>query len=537
MFNVLTKTVSKVFLIGSFMLLISCSSQQTEPSPKPKPVSPLPSENISIISGISVEADRSYKEFFENDPYDQLSKLTIDVHKPNRELYNYLFAAVKDIKESVDISHFSLSMEEVIHTSESLYEQAGLQFFYLKWMRWSEDFHTVYFTYSEKDPTVIKSKQAVFYTHMNYLLNNIAPQHYTPLQTFFTVYEYITKHTHYSENIEDPTTHHGFSLLVDNQAICNGYAILVYDVLNKLGIPTNYLSNEPHAWNTVELNGVTYHTDFTWGAGYNYDSYLNTILMNDEARMEGLENAGFGSFPIIEGYMRDHPTEPEPITDSRYSIFHNIYQSYTMDVRNQWLYYSDSEKIYRVRFDGSGQEIILEEPATSLAYYHDSLYYSGYELNKLYQLVPGEEPILLDDTINIFSMKIVDGILFYGGYDDESQKNIDLNEFSLEAFPENSTKPISEFRVPRESTFSVQITFNEKMDTTHLPKDKIGLLSEEAKTIPLHLNWNSDGTTLTIRSQKLLLEEKRLSLYVLPGLITDSGETSKDEKQITIYLD
>lgn len=52
------------------------------------------------------------------------------------------------------------------------------------------------------------------------------------------------------------------------------------------------------------------------------------------------------------------------------------------------------------------------------------------------------------------------------------------------------------------------------------------------------MNWNSDGTVLTIRSQKLLLEEKRLSLYVLlPGLITDSKETSKEEKQITIYLD
>lgn len=58
-----------------------------------------------------------------------------------------------------------------------------------------------------------------------------------------------------------------YSALVNNQAVCAGYARAYQYVLQQLGIPCYYVSGysgEDHGWNIVNLYGEYYNVDVTW---------------------------------------------------------------------------------------------------------------------------------------------------------------------------------------------------------------------------------------------------------------------------------
>jgi transglutaminase/protease-like cytokinesis protein 3 len=172
-----------------------------------------------------------------------------------------LYKAVENQEESVDVTGFHLPGEKVVASSECLYQPAGLQLYYMQYARCSKDFNTVKFTYTDSGEAITKN-QNIFYLEMNHLLYNVAPKDYTPLQRFFSVYDYITKLADYSDNLEDYSTLTVNSILVQHKGICGAYSLLANYVLNFVGVKTYSVSNEPHAWNVVELNGSRYHSDF-----------------------------------------------------------------------------------------------------------------------------------------------------------------------------------------------------------------------------------------------------------------------------------
>jgi transglutaminase/protease-like cytokinesis protein 3 len=62
--------------------------------------------------------------------------------------------------------------------------------------------------------------------------------------------------------------HSAYAALVKNRAVCQGYALLLYKMLNKAGVETRLISGkaggENHLWNLVNLGGNWYHIDATW---------------------------------------------------------------------------------------------------------------------------------------------------------------------------------------------------------------------------------------------------------------------------------
>lgn len=74
-----------------------------------------------------------------------------------------------------------------------------------------------------------------------------------------------------------------YSALVNNSTVCAGYAKAFQYIMNKLGIPTYYVtgvsSNEDHAWNMIYLDGF-YNVDLTWddAASYHYQFFNQTDL-------------------------------------------------------------------------------------------------------------------------------------------------------------------------------------------------------------------------------------------------------------------
>ena len=69
----------------------------------------------------------------------------------------------------------------------------------------------------------------------------------------------------YDEAMKDDQT--AFSAMVENKAVCAGYAKSFQLIMTKLGIPTYYLTGAAtgdHAWNLVLLEDGYYNIDVTW---------------------------------------------------------------------------------------------------------------------------------------------------------------------------------------------------------------------------------------------------------------------------------
>ncbi len=79
------------------------------------------------------------------------------------------------------------------------------------------------------------------------------------------VHDYIVANVAYDLNYRE---HSAYAALVKNRAVCQGYALLLYKMLNKAGVETRLISGkaggENHLWNLVKLGGNWYHIDATW---------------------------------------------------------------------------------------------------------------------------------------------------------------------------------------------------------------------------------------------------------------------------------
>lgn len=497
-------------------------------------VEPIKPVELSSVTSIDVVTDMSYQEFFTQDPYSELSAYIRETYEEiDPELYNYLFQAVINQKTSVDISSFSLSKEQIMQTCSSLYEQAGFQLFYLSRVKWSNDYKTVNFIYKEYSNDDIAELLATFYSKINHLLYNVAPKDYNSYQRFYSVYDYITKHASYTDDMSDENTHSPYSILMNGKGICGGYSMLANYVLNFVDIPTEYISNEPHAWNMVTLDNKRYHTDMTWGAGYGDVNYLNTILMDDEDRMAGLNNMGFGDYPIIVGYPRNNPITPNSAIDHDFKLYNDIFNNFSLDIDDEYVYFTDYIGINRVKLDGTEKELILEAAVNAFTTYNSVIFYVN-ENFQLYQYEIGKTPVLLDNSISVNYLKVEDGILIYGDMYEEKEKEIDLNEFSLLKIAKNLNN-MENILVMDQQTFEINITFSEEMDTSFLPKEQIGLVCED-RMIPNHMVWNETGDGLIIRTKDLLESGMELKLYVLPGIIDNNGNGTEDGYDMAIII-
>lgn len=520
-----------VGIVVSASVLSACTTKDPSVVPSTEPTEII--LETPQITEIVLLDDPSYETRFSEDPYAQLSIHTLDAHQPDQTLYNYLFNAALHGENAVDISAFELSPDLIMRTASSLYEQAGYQLYHMSFVNWSKDYKTISFVYNDQGDQVTEN-QYKFYSHMNHLLYNVAPTVYNDYQKFFSLYDYITKNTRYTDDMDNVRTHTAFSLLTNGMGICGGFSQLADYVLNDVGVPSKYISNEPHAWNQVTLDGVKYHADFTWGAGFTSDSYLATALMNDQARLEGLDSNGYGGFQIIEGFPRFEPKAPEPSTDARYDFMKQIGSGYALDIQNSWIYYSDYVSIQRVNFDGSGQTTVVDQSCFYLAVFDGILYYTGENSNGLYKMIPGESPELIDDLADISEMSIKDGVLVYRSALSGAQKTLDLNAYALSAFDADNSKIVETVTLAAHKTFAIQITFTEEMDTEKLPKDAIGLIHSEEAIVPLNMFWSEDGKTLTLRSQSYIHDVDALTLYVNDGIAASSGAKTTEHYQLLI---
>lgn len=120
----------------------------------------------------------------------------------------------------------------------------------------------------------------------------LAPQDGSDYDKVLFVHDYISQHTAYDASVDFETgsglCYTAYGCLVQNKAVCQGYAEAFTYVMNLMGIESGVCQGDTyvggHAWNYVLLDGDYYWLDITWDDTDNetFPVSHNYFLFDDE---------------------------------------------------------------------------------------------------------------------------------------------------------------------------------------------------------------------------------------------------------------
>jgi transglutaminase-like putative cysteine protease len=97
------------------------------------------------------------------------------------------------------------------------------------------------------------------------ILSNIVTTDMNDHQKVKAIHDWVVRNVKYDETY---TRYTAYEALHDGTAVCQGYALLTYELLKEAGIQNLIVEGtaggELHAWNLVNLDGIWYHLDTTW---------------------------------------------------------------------------------------------------------------------------------------------------------------------------------------------------------------------------------------------------------------------------------
>ncbi len=97
------------------------------------------------------------------------------------------------------------------------------------------------------------------------------------------VYDYVCSNVKYVDDNRlndnsDTLKYTAYEALMNGEAVCQGYAVLIYRLMRECGIPcrivTGIGNGGPHAWNIIKIGSSYYYADATWDSTLvrNYES-------------------------------------------------------------------------------------------------------------------------------------------------------------------------------------------------------------------------------------------------------------------------
>lgn len=103
------------------------------------------------------------------------------------------------------------------------------------------------------------------------LINTVIKPGMSDFDKELAIHDYIVTHCHYSTNPNqesESNIYRAYGALVDEDAVCNGYAEAIKLILDCIGIESKMVvgtaDGVDHAWNLVKLGDSWYHLDATW---------------------------------------------------------------------------------------------------------------------------------------------------------------------------------------------------------------------------------------------------------------------------------
>lgn len=182
------------------------------------------------------------------------------------------------------------------------------------------------------------------------------------------VNDFIVLNTSYGGSTADRYTAYG--LMKNKQAVCQGYALVAYKMLEKLDIPVRYVvgnaGNQNHAWNKVKVSGVWYNIDMTW----------NDPTPNSPTEIQ------YNYFLVSDKQLaKDHTWQKANYpssTSTKYDVLANA--SSAVLVGNKFYYSNskDKERVYSFDIKTKSVKKVSNVRAQYLIYGKGKLFFSNY---------------------------------------------------------------------------------------------------------------------------------------------------------------
>jgi uncharacterized protein YjdB len=132
------------------------------------------------------------------------------------------------------------------------------------------------------------------------------------------VYGYICDNVKYNYG-KSNLKYSCFAAAVNNSAVCQGYALLMYRILNDNGVDCRLIagntSSGNHGWNIVRVGNLYYNVDSTWDAGKKLNSYKYYMKADknfaDHKRWAEYSSSSFNAEYPMSSKDYDYGTETE----------------------------------------------------------------------------------------------------------------------------------------------------------------------------------------------------------------------------------
>ncbi len=215
---------------------------------------------------------------------------------------------------SIENNVFNSAMKHTGNGSEGDYLKwgysgMGMQIAYTRKNNVTSGTFTFYMTYYTS-----AAQESAVTTKVNQISKNLKLSSKGNFDKVLAVYEYVcdnVKYNYGSSNLKYTC----YAAACNNSAVCQGYSLLVYRLLNDAGISCRFIagntSSGGHGWNIVKIGGVYYNLDATWDAGKSKDKYTYFLKsdsdFDDHSRWSQYANAEFyQAYPMSsESYEAD----------------------------------------------------------------------------------------------------------------------------------------------------------------------------------------------------------------------------------------
>ena len=180
------------------------------------------------------------------------------------ELETYIMHSLynRETEINATFSGSSARLEEVLN---GIIHQDPYIKYTLASIRWSYSGYERFFdvTYQAKHLMTLAQENKAN-QRMDQLLKEIILPELTPHEKVKAVHDWIVLNTAYDLTLTYRTH---YDILERGQAVCHGYALLFYRMMEKLDIPVSFVlgnTTEAHIWNKVFLDGHWFHIDVTY---------------------------------------------------------------------------------------------------------------------------------------------------------------------------------------------------------------------------------------------------------------------------------
>lgn len=216
-----------------------------------------------------------------------------------------------------------------------------------------------------------QTQEAAVQKKVDQLLKTIIkPSMKTEFEKVKAINDYIVSNTTYGTKTK-ASPHSAYALLMEGQAVCQGYALTAYKMLEQAGFDVKYVvgtvnNNEAHAWNLVKIDGNWYHLDTTWNdplpnrfGASSYDYFLVT-----DAQLKKDHKWIASNYPAA--------------TSTKYNYMQNVHFAYQV---NNTLYFSntvDKDKLYTLDLASGNKTKVIDKRALYITGADNFLYFSDY---------------------------------------------------------------------------------------------------------------------------------------------------------------